>query len=232
MKTIYLFLIFFAATAISATAQTSLTGKVTDLDTGEELIGANVVVYKDGVYVKGASTDFDGNYLMNLDPGTYDVEFSYIGYPSHKVSQVMVKAGQVNRLNIQFTGPLIELDCVMVTAYKVPLMHKDNSCSAGTITSEQIRNLPTKDISGLASSTAGLSTTDSGADVHVRGSRVAASEYYVDGIRVRQPDGSHPQPLAYSPRQQAWLGGGTPAAFADPDDFPDVFSGIIHLLFY
>jgi len=61
----------------TAFAQTSLGGKVVD-DTGEAVLFGNVALYKNGVLISGGTTDIDGNYnLGNLDPGTYEVEFSY-----------------------------------------------------------------------------------------------------------------------------------------------------------
>ena len=58
-----------------AKAQTSLKGKVTDGETNEAIFFGNVVIFKDGVLVTGASTDEAGNYSFpDIDPGTYDVE--------------------------------------------------------------------------------------------------------------------------------------------------------------
>lgn len=176
-------------------AQTSIGGKVTDVDTGEELIGANVILYKGGVYVTGISTDFDGNYKTTVDPGTFDVEVSYIGYPTNKITGVVVKAGQNNKLDVQLGGGDggITLDEVIVKEYKVPLIEKDNTTSGGVITGEQIRNLPTKDINALAATTAGLSSADDGDNISVRGSRADGTDYYIDGIRVRGSGSLIPQ---------------------------------------
>ncbi|MEO1624049.1 MAG: hypothetical protein AAFV25_02745, partial [Bacteroidota bacterium] len=67
---------FFCLTmfcSISLSAQNSfLYGKVTDQETDEESIGANLVLMRQGVYVAGTATDFDGNYRMEVDKGTYD----------------------------------------------------------------------------------------------------------------------------------------------------------------
>lgn len=54
------------------------------------------------------------------------------------------------------------------------------------ITQEEIRSLPTKNISEIAATSAGLSTTDGDDDVSIRGSRGDDTNYYVDGIRVSQ----------------------------------------------
>lgn len=164
--------------------QTSLAGVVSDLETSETLIAANVALYRNGVFQTGTQTDFDGNYnISNLDPGTYDVEVSYVGYTTQRVSGVLLRAGQANMVNVQLSVG-VALDAVVVTEYKVPLIEQDNTTSGASITSEQIKKMPLKDISGLASLTAGVSSVDGGA-ISVRGSRENATDYYIDGIRVR-----------------------------------------------
>ncbi len=55
-----------------------LQGVVKDAKTGDPLIGVNILVK--GTYY-GAATDMDGRYrLTNMNPGSYDVEASMIGY--------------------------------------------------------------------------------------------------------------------------------------------------------
>lgn len=166
-----------------AWSQTSLEGKVTDATTGEPLIIANVIIFKNGNMINGTQTDLDGNYVFsNMDPGTYDIEVSYTGYPTQRQTGVVVLAGKAIRLNFKVDAGL-SLDAVVVTAYKVPLIEQDNTTQGGVKTAEQIRNLPTKNINAIAATTAGLSSIDGG-DVNIRGSRSNATNYYVDGIRV------------------------------------------------
>ncbi len=186
MTRYFLLTLLFLMCCSLAFAQTSLSGKATDTETGEELIGANVVLYKAGVYISGTSTDFDGNYKMDVDPGTYDVECSYVGFPTNKITGVVVKASQDNKLDIKLGGgdEGVTLDEVIVIEYKVPLIEADNTTSGGIQTAEEIRNLPTKDINALAAQTAGLAAADEGDDVTIRGSRDNATNVYIDGIRV------------------------------------------------
>ncbi|MEP7268412.1 MAG: carboxypeptidase regulatory-like domain-containing protein [Saprospiraceae bacterium] len=168
--------------AITAYSQTSLEGKVTD-EKNEGLIGATVVLFKNGVQKSGTTTDIDGNYsISNLDPGSYDVEFSYIGYQSQRIQGVVIFAGKSNRLNSEMSAGVL-LNEVVILEYKVPLIQQDNTTSGGTVTSEQIRNLPTKNINELAATTAGIASQNGGA-LNIRGSRSNATNYYIDGIRV------------------------------------------------
>ncbi|HRW76250.1 MAG TPA: carboxypeptidase regulatory-like domain-containing protein, partial [Saprospiraceae bacterium] len=156
---------------IAQTGQSSLAGKVLD-DTGEPAISASIALYKGGALVTGVLTDFDGNYsFSNIDPGTYDVEASYVGLSTQRVNGVVVFAGKANKLDFELTAG-VNLDEVIVTDYRVPLIEQDNTTRGGIKTGEEIRNLPTKNIIALAATTAGLSTQDEGRAVNIRGSRI------------------------------------------------------------
>lgn len=187
MKQLLLFIFFMLTLSASVWAQTSLSGKVTDQETGEPILFGNVVLYKNGVFITGTETDFDGNYsFSSIDPGTYDVEVSYVGYQTQRTTGVKVLAGKSNKADIKLnSGGGVVLDEIVVTEYKVPLIEQDNTTSGGVITSEQIRNLPTRNINALAATTAGLSSADEGSAVTIRGSRSNATAYFVDGIRVQ-----------------------------------------------
>jgi outer membrane receptor protein involved in Fe transport len=179
----YLLICFTLLISISAVAQTSLGGKVKD-DNGEPVLFGNVVLYKQGVYLRGMNTDMDGNYIFsNLDPGTYAVEFSYTGLQSQKIEGVIVYAGKANKLDVELTTG-VTLQEVVVIDYEVPLVEQDNTTQGGTVTSEQIRQLPTRNINAIATLTAGASSADEGEAISIRGSRSNATDYYIDGIRV------------------------------------------------
>ena len=72
---------------------------------------------------------------------------------------------------------------VEIKAYKVPLIDVDNTTQGSTVTAEQIRALPTKNVNAIAATTAGLASTDGG-DINVRGSRSNETIYFIDGVRV------------------------------------------------
>src|SRR5687767_182786 len=166
-----------------AWSQTSLEGKVSDATSGEGIIFANVVLFKNGNLITGTQTDLDGNYVFSsIDPGTYDVKVAYVGYPEQMTTGVVVLAGKAIRLDFKMDAGILLKD-IIITDYKVPLIEQDNTTQGGIKTAEQIRNLPTKNINAIAATTAGLSSIDGG-DINIRGSRADATDYYVDGIRV------------------------------------------------
>ena len=170
---------------VSATvAQTSLRGKITDKESGEPVIFANVVLNKNGVFITGGETDFDGNFsITNIDPGVYDVEVSQIEYSSQTITGVQVTAGKANTLDVEmYVGQT--LDEVIVIGYTVPLIEQDNTTQGGTVTAEQINKLPTKNITAIAGTVGGVASADEGDDTTIKGSRADATNYYIDGIRV------------------------------------------------
>ncbi|MEQ8704850.1 MAG: von Willebrand factor type A domain-containing protein [Phaeodactylibacter sp.] len=205
MKTKLLALLAIWVLALPLYAQTSLSGKVTD-DTGEPIIFGSVALYKNGVLITGTETDFDGYYhFASLDPGTYTVETSYVGYTKRRIERVLVYAGKANKLDIGMTSDAVNLDEVVVTSYKVPLVEQDNTTQGATIAPGYTRplprssnsghsrrkrkkassNLPTRNINSLAATTAGVSGAKASNELKIRGSRSNATVYYVDGIRVQ-----------------------------------------------
>ncbi len=168
---------------IAQTGATSLAGSVKD-DANEPVIAATVSLYKNGSLLTGVLTDFDGNYnFANIDPGTYDLEVSYVGMQTKRVNGITALAGRTTFVNFEMSSG-IDLEAIEVVDYKVPLIEQDNTTRGGIKTGDEIRNLPTKNINALAATTAGLSSQDEGRAVNVRGSRSGATNYYIDGIRV------------------------------------------------
>ncbi|MFT6319973.1 MAG: Ca-activated chloride channel family protein [Granulosicoccus sp.] len=201
-KNLILLLVLFLSTSF-AFSQTSISGKVTVAETGEEIIAANIIVSQNGNFVQGETTDIDGNYSIRVAPGTYDLAFSYTGFASQKITNIIANPGKNTHVNVRLTSG-VQLDEVVVTGYKAPLIKQDATSTGGTVTSEQIRNLPTRNMNLVAAATAGASTSDEGASVRIKGSRSNAKDYYIDGIRVgkksksqskKKPKKEQPKPI-------------------------------------
>ncbi len=180
------YLLLFLLLGSVLQAQTALTGKVTEEESNEPLIFATVGLFKNDVPIAGTETDLDGNYFFsNIDPGTYDLLVSYTGYQEQKIVGIVVLAGKTNRADVKMLNEGVMIETVVVTEYRAPLVEQDNTTSGQIVTSEQIKNLPTRNINALAATTAGLSSADEGGAINVRGSRSDATNYIIDGIRVQ-----------------------------------------------
>ncbi len=183
MKINLILIITFLFSASLVFSQTTIVGKVIDGNSGEDIFAANIVISQNKTFVIGEISDLEGNFCIQVNPGKYDMEVSVIGYSTQKITGIIAKAGQATKMNVHLsTG--VQLDEVVVTGYKVPLIKQDHTSVASTYTSEQIRNLPTRNINAIAAATAGVSSSDEGTSVNIKGSRSNTKDYYVDGVKV------------------------------------------------
>ena len=120
------------------TPTATLTGTVFD-ETGNPVIGGSVSVYRGEDFVTGTMTDFDGHYRISLDTGRYDVVFAYVGYEELRVEGFEVHLGPANRLDTAFSNVGVDLDEVVVTAYKVDPMNVHETTQGLTYSSHGLR---------------------------------------------------------------------------------------------
>ena len=157
---VFFFLIFLLGkSGMGLFAQTALVGKVTDAESGEELIGANIVVKKNGNFIQGETTDIDGNYSVRVDSGTYDVEVSYTGYSTQGVEGVLASAGLATKVDvrIKIKGGIIIENYGCFLGWVIPLIRFDDFAYGQKVTSNQIKNLPTRNIKEILLTTPGVS---------------------------------------------------------------------------
>src|SRR5688572_28738619 len=93
-----------------------LSGKVYDKSSGETIIGAIIEVKKEGSLVAGDATDFDGNYLIELEEGNYEVSIGYLSYARHTVADVTISPKQVNTVDVSLESETVSLVEIVVKA--------------------------------------------------------------------------------------------------------------------
>jgi hypothetical protein len=94
----------------------TIRGTVIDKEYGEPLIGVNVVV--EGLTI-GTSTDFDGNFSIEVEKGTYSIVISYISYNTQRIESVVVQPYNVTTLNVVLEEDNAVLDEVVIEAKAV-----------------------------------------------------------------------------------------------------------------
>ena len=111
MKKLFLIVNLLLSTQFLLWAQNgSISGKVVDATTGEELIGATVLITGTTI---GTITDFDGNFtLKNLSPGTYNISISFVSYETVQYDAVYVAGNEVTIINANLGEATIELEQV------------------------------------------------------------------------------------------------------------------------
>ena len=76
-RTCFLLLVFIALFSAESSGKFTVSGYVRDAANGEALIAANVIIEELGT---GTATNEYGFYALSLEPGTYTLIFSYVGY--------------------------------------------------------------------------------------------------------------------------------------------------------
>lgn len=188
-----------------------LKGKLTDKSNGEALPFVNILLLKNGTNVGGGTTDFDGNYTIKpLEPGSYTVKVSFVGYTAQTIEGVVVKSSKSTYLDIALSSG-IDLEAVEIIKYNIPIIDKDNTASGETMDSKQIAAIPGRSVTAIAQTTAGVSTAGTGGGVSIRGSRTGGSFVYIDGVKVR---GANNLPKS-AIQQVSVITGGLPANYGD-----------------
>ncbi|KAA3609872.1 MAG: TonB-dependent receptor [Calditrichaeota bacterium] len=159
-------------------------GRVTDSNTGEPLIGVNIILVDQ---LQGASSDENGEYfVLNITPGSYSVECSYIGYQTTVTQNVLIQSDQTTILDFKLSEQVVELDEKIVVIAERPLVQKDLTSSKKVTTTEEIKTLPVETYAGIMLTQAGVSQGADGA-LHIRGGRSTEIAYLVDGVSVANP---------------------------------------------
>lgn len=178
----FIILFLFIPFIIYSGTTGKLTGIVKDVQTGEPLIGAYVII--EGTNY-GAATNIDGEFIiLNIPPGKYKVKFSFIGYTTTQIQDVAITVDQTTILKVDLKQQLVQVDEVVVMA-TVPLVQKDVTSSISVVTREEIEALPVSSFTELISLQAGVAGT--GSNLHVRGGRSNEVAYMIDGTVVSDP---------------------------------------------
>lgn len=111
---LYLTLLLSVCSAIAFAQTGTIRGTILEDETGMTVIGANVLVEQLGT---GTTTDLDGQFSLNLDPGTYSLKITYIGFQAVNIQDLEVSGGGVSVLeDIRLKEENLQLSEVVVTA--------------------------------------------------------------------------------------------------------------------
>ncbi len=172
---IILGLVVFAMTCAHAGTTGKVAGKVLDAQTGEPLVGVNVMLVGTTL---GASSDIEGDYfILNIPPGTYGVKASAVGYSPVTVTAVRVAADQTTRVPFSLKPETVEIEDVVVTATR-PMVQKDLTSTTASVSGDELQALPLEDVSAVVNLQAGV------INGHFRGGRSDEVKYLIDGVSV------------------------------------------------
>lgn len=174
----------------------AVSGTVTDVN-GEPIPGVNVV--QKGT-TNGVSTDFDGNYTLNLVPSSRVLVFSYIGFDTQEITI------NSTTINVTLEEDAQSLDEVVIIGYAKVSREKVLG-ALSTVKSEKIAEVtPTNAFEGVQGRLAGVQIATNGGpgagfDIRVRGTSTFSAGgtgplYVVDGQQLDNIDNIDPNDIA------------------------------------
>ena len=210
LRKLYLLFATVLITAVAFAQTGTLKGTVLDGLSGEAIPFANVIIERNGTQTAGTTTDFDGKFTIKpIEPGTYTVKATFVGYQTFVMTGIIISANKITFQDLKLSSG-IQKGEVVIVEYKKPLIDQDN-ITGETKTAEEIVAMPTRSVASVAATTAGIYQRDEGESLNVRGSRSDATDYYIDGIKVRGTLGV-PQSAI---EQITVMTGGLPAQYGD-----------------
>jgi len=160
-----------------------IAGKITDKSTGEPLIGANVIVSGTSL---GAATDVNGLYtILDIPPGIYSIQISYIGYRKLTINDVRVFIDQTTRIDAALESEAIELGAMVIVAER-KLIKPDVATSVVAISEKEVQELPISSVAGAIGLQAGVQ------GLNVRGGGSDRLLFLLDGVTLRDPRNNQP----------------------------------------
>ncbi|MFY9241561.1 MAG: TonB-dependent receptor [Polaribacter sp.] len=170
-----LFIVFLAISQlIIAQSKGTLKGILTDKESNNESLPfANVLIKGTTI---GSTTDFDGQYSIQVPAGNHIVVFSFLGYKTIE-KPFTIKAGETITINqLMSAEEGVSLDDIVITtttsketASALLLEQKKATVIKESIGAEELSQKGVSDASGAISKISGVSRQEGSSNVYVRG---------------------------------------------------------------
>lgn len=129
--------LLFAAPAVAQTG--TISGRVTDAETGEPLQGASVQVRSGGADVAGAPSGEDGEFRFEVDAGTYSVVVTLLGYETRRMDGIRVAGGETRTVTVALIERAVALNPIVVTASRTAETSIDAPATVAVVEREEIQ---------------------------------------------------------------------------------------------
>lgn len=188
MKTIFnwIFTAVIALITTTAFSQGTVTGSVVDGGMGQPLPGANVMVKGSST---GTSTDFDGNFTLNVNQDSGTVTVSYIGFIAKEVSYSLSN-GTADIGTVSLQPDSQELEGVVVTGVIDIAKDRETPVAVSTIRASEIQEkLGSQEFPEILRSTPSIYVTKQGGGygdsrINIRGFDTNNSAVMINGVPV------------------------------------------------
>ncbi|MBD0850396.1 TonB-dependent receptor [Maribacter arenosus] len=194
MKKIIFSLLVLTTAVLSAQKKGSIVGTLTDKAMNNEPLPFANVILKGTT--KGTTSDFYGLYeIPNLEPGTYTLVYSFLGYETVEITEVKVEAGKVTSIDVPMVATGVALEGVTVTT----VARKDSETALlidqkkateikESIGAVELGKIGVSDVATATTKISGVSSSEASGNVFVRGLGDRYLSTTLNGLTVPSDD--------------------------------------------
>lgn len=172
-KDYFILLLMVFMSPVVLFAQTGrISGTIKDESTSALLTGVSVAVVGGS---QATSSDFEGDYALELAPGTYTLVFSYVGYNAKQITDVKVTQGEAAIVDVNLSSSADQLEEVVVsvsarknTEQSVLNMQKSAGVVMDGLSSQAMQRTGSSNVASAAKAVPGVSVQE-GKYLYVRG---------------------------------------------------------------
>jgi TonB-dependent receptor len=185
-KKIYsLFIVSLISLGFAYTQTGTIAGNVIDGEFLEPMAFANVLVKGT---TTGTTSDFEGKYELELESGTYTIVFSFVGYATQEISDVIIKTGEVTSLDVTLNTNSLETIVITTsvnrnTENSVLNFQKKSVVVLDGLSAQAIKSTGASDLASAVKSIPGVSI-EGGKYVYVRGLGDRYTKSILNGIDI------------------------------------------------
>lgn len=191
----------------------SLMGVISDSTNGEPIPIA-VIKVSGGTVNTGAIADMQGAYsIKGIPAGEYKVEISHLSYQKVTINKVVISNGSITFLDRLMSNTSLKPIEIVYNQDLEDLLGKGTPPTMTRITAEEIlQNANPRGIVGsIVTSVPKVVQTNERAGLNFSGSRVDATQYFIDGVKVI----GDPQIPQSGIEEMVVITGGVPAQYGD-----------------
>ena len=179
-------LVLILFTIFNVNGQTGkIAGTIMDGEFNEPMAFANVLIKNT---TKGTTSDFDGKYFIDVEAGNYTLVFSYIGYQTIEISDVVVKSNDEVIVDVTLNTNSLETVVITTTVRKntesaiLDLQKKSITLLDG-LSAQSIKSSGASNIASAVKNVPGVSI-QGGKYVYVRGLGDRYTKSILNGVDI------------------------------------------------
>lgn len=182
-----LLLVFTVIPTLLFAQNGKITGVIKEEGSNSPLAGVSVAIVGAS---QATSSDFEGDYTLEVAPGTYKIVFSYVGYQKKEITDIKVEAGKSAVVDVNLTSTDSKIDEVVITVsarknteQSILNMQKSSGVVMDGLSSQAIQRSGASNIASAVRVVPGVSVQD-GKYLYVRGLGDRYTKSILNGIDI------------------------------------------------